>query len=181
MTSTENGNLIRYINISLVKFSPYPSKLRYHVFYSSFRSPSRSLHRHFHSWTCSNPTWSNLTHFIRSQRKRSWRIHSTWSVWKKHHCMSSSSDYQSSCLFTDLFIDQIGVPGAFTGTCNAQVPGYIKAYDDFKAKGIKNIYVISVNDVFVMKWVIYAMLITHILIVWRAWKERLAPEGTSEY
>lgn len=80
-----------------------------------------------------------------------------------------------------IFIDQIGVPGAFTGTCNAQVPGYIKAYDDFKAKGVKNIYVISVNDVFVMKWVIYAMLITHILIVWRAWKERLAPEGTSEY
>ena len=46
---------------------------------------------------------------------------------------------------------QLGVPGAFTGTCNAQIPGYIRNYDDFKAKGIKNIYVISVNDVFVAK------------------------------
>lgn len=49
---------------------------------------------------------------------------------------------------------QLGVPGAFTGTCNAQIPGYIRTYDDFKAKGIKNIYVISVNDVFVAKWVL---------------------------
>ncbi|KAI0349841.1 Redoxin [Trametes cingulata] len=56
----------------------------------------------------------------------------------------------------------VGVPGAFTGTCTAQVPGYIKAYDQFKAKGIENIYVVAVNDVFVMK----------------AWKEQLAPEGT---
>lgn len=57
----------------------------------------------------------------------------------------------------------VGVPGAFTGTCSAQIPGYIKAYDDFKAKGVKNIYVVSVNDVFVMK----------------AWKENLAPSGTN--
>ncbi|KAI0363704.1 Redoxin [Pilatotrama ljubarskyi] len=56
----------------------------------------------------------------------------------------------------------VGVPGAFTGTCSAQVPGYIKAYDQFKAKGVENIYVVAVNDVFVMK----------------AWKEQLAPEGT---
>ena len=46
---------------------------------------------------------------------------------------------------------QVGVPGAFTGTCSAQIPGYINAYDDFKAKGIKNIYVVSINDIHVMK------------------------------
>jgi len=56
----------------------------------------------------------------------------------------------------------IGVPGAFTGTCSAQVPAYIGAYDKFKAKGINNIYVVAVNDVFTMK----------------AWKEKLASEGT---
>ncbi|KAJ3577009.1 hypothetical protein NP233_g19 [Leucocoprinus birnbaumii] len=56
----------------------------------------------------------------------------------------------------------IGVPGAFTGTCSAQIPGYIKLYDDFKTKGVKNIYVVSVNDVFVMK----------------AWKDNMAPSGT---
>ncbi|KAI0328929.1 Redoxin [Cubamyces sp. BRFM 1775] len=56
----------------------------------------------------------------------------------------------------------VGVPGAFTGTCTAQVPGYINAYEQFKAKGIDNIYVVAVNDVFVMK----------------AWKKQLAPEGT---
>ncbi|KAI9059369.1 Redoxin [Trametes sanguinea] len=56
----------------------------------------------------------------------------------------------------------VGVPGAFTGTCSAQVPGYIKAFDKFKEKGVENVYIVAVNDVFVMK----------------AWKEQLAPEGT---
>ncbi|KAJ6617912.1 Redoxin-domain-containing protein [Mycena sp. CBHHK59/15] len=57
---------------------------------------------------------------------------------------------------------QIGVPGAFTGTCSKQIPGYIAQFDAFKAKGIEQIAVVSVNDVFVLK----------------AWKEHLAPEGT---
>ncbi|KAI0740400.1 Redoxin [Earliella scabrosa] len=56
----------------------------------------------------------------------------------------------------------VGVPGAFTGTCSAQVPGYIKAYPQFKEKGVDNIYIVAVNDAFVTK----------------AWKEQLAPEGT---
>ncbi|CAL1702402.1 unnamed protein product [Somion occarium] len=56
----------------------------------------------------------------------------------------------------------VGVPGAFTGTCSAQIPGYIKNYEQFKEKGIKDIYVLAVNDVFVLK----------------AWKESLAPNGT---
>ena len=46
---------------------------------------------------------------------------------------------------------QVGVPGAFTGTCSAQVPAYIKTYPQFKEKGVDNIYVVAVNDVFVMK------------------------------
>ncbi|KAF9003106.1 Redoxin [Cyathus striatus] len=56
----------------------------------------------------------------------------------------------------------VGVPGAFTGTCSAQIPGYIKKFAQFQEKGITNIYVVAVNDVFVMK----------------GWKENLAPEGT---
>ncbi|TCD71110.1 hypothetical protein EIP91_000204 [Steccherinum ochraceum] len=56
----------------------------------------------------------------------------------------------------------VGVPGAFTGTCNAHVPGYIQAYDKFKAKGVKDVYVVAVNDVFVMQ----------------AWKDHLASSGT---
>ncbi|KAK7696373.1 hypothetical protein QCA50_001027 [Cerrena zonata] len=56
----------------------------------------------------------------------------------------------------------VGIPGAFTGTCSAQIPAYIKNYENFKEKGVKDIYVVAVNDVFTMK----------------AWKEHLAPGGT---
>ena len=45
------------------------------------------------------------------------------------------------------------MPGAFTGTCNAQVPGYINAFNQFKEKGVNGIYIIAVNDVFVTKYV----------------------------
>ena len=48
------------------------------------------------------------------------------------------------------------VPGAFTPTCSEQhFPEYIKLYDKFKAKGIDEIYCLSVNDKHVMKsWLI---------------------------
>jgi peroxiredoxin len=46
------------------------------------------------------------------------------------------------------------LPGAFTPTCsNYQLPGYEKKYDAFKSLGIDEVFVISVNDSFVMnKW-----------------------------
>ncbi|KAH9979582.1 Redoxin [Lactifluus volemus] len=56
----------------------------------------------------------------------------------------------------------VGVPGAFTPTCSSQAPGYIEKYEEFKAKGINEIYIIIVNDAYVTK----------------AWKEKLAPGGT---
>jgi len=56
----------------------------------------------------------------------------------------------------------VGVPGAFTPTCSLQAPGYIEKYDEFKAKGVTDIYILTVNDAFVTK----------------AWKEKLAPNGT---
>ena len=59
---------------------------------------------------------------------------------------------------------QVGVPGAFTGTCSAQIPAYIHAYAQFKQRGVDNIYVVAVNDAFVTK----------------AWKDHLAPDGTRQ-
>jgi len=56
----------------------------------------------------------------------------------------------------------LGVPGAFTPPCSNQIPGYIKNYDAFVRRGFTNIYVVAVNDAFVVN----------------AWKDKLAPEGT---
>jgi len=56
----------------------------------------------------------------------------------------------------------LGVPGAFTPPCSSQIPGYIKEYEKFEEKGVGAIYVVAVNDAFVVN----------------AWKDKLAPEGT---
>lgn len=43
------------------------------------------------------------------------------------------------------------LPGAFTPTCTStHLPGYEKAYDEFKKLGINDVYCFSVNDAFVM-------------------------------
>ena len=44
-----------------------------------------------------------------------------------------------------------GLPGAYTPTCSAKhVPSYLTHYDALKAKGVDEIWCISVNDAFVM-------------------------------
>lgn len=46
----------------------------------------------------------------------------------------------------------VGVPGAFTPTCDRNhLPGYVKNADAIRAAGIDAIAVTSVNDVFVLK------------------------------
>jgi len=61
----------------------------------------------------------------------------------------------------DIFLDKrtviFSLPGAFTPTCSTfQVPGYEKAYDEILSLGVDEVYVVSVNDAFVMRqWMIH--------------------------
>lgn len=44
-----------------------------------------------------------------------------------------------------------GVPGAFTPTCDRNhLPGFLARIDEIKAKGVDEVAVVSVNDMFVM-------------------------------
>lgn len=54
-------------------------------------------------------------------------------------------------IFKDKKVVVFALPGAWTPTCSSkQLPGYEAMYDDFKAKGVDEVYCLSVNDGFVM-------------------------------
>ena len=58
---------------------------------------------------------------------------------------------RTSDIFNEKKIILVSVPGAFTPTCsNDHLPGYIKLFDEFKKKGIDDIYFVASNDPFVM-------------------------------
>jgi len=66
-------------------------------------------------------------------------------------CTIGPNAFQVGDLVKGKRIIIFGLPGAFTPTCSAKhVPSYVSAYDQLKAKGIDEIWCLSVNDAFVM-------------------------------
>jgi peroxiredoxin len=66
-------------------------------------------------------------------------------------CAVGPNTFQVADLAKGKKIAIFGLPGAFTPTCSAQhVPGYVANASQFKAKGVDEIWCISVNDAFVM-------------------------------
>ena len=53
---------------------------------------------------------------------------------------------------------------SFSPACSDQVPGYIAKYDEYKTKGVKDIYIVAINDMFVMQ----------------AWRKKLLSENGKE-
>ncbi len=60
-------------------------------------------------------------------------------------------DRTTQDIFSGKRIVLFALPGAFTPTCSStHLPGYEKAYDEFRALGVDQIICLSVNDAFVM-------------------------------
>jgi peroxiredoxin len=66
-------------------------------------------------------------------------------------CALGPNTFDTAALAAGKTIAVFGLPGAFTPTCSAQhLPGYIRLADQLKAKGVDEIWCVSVNDAFVM-------------------------------
>lgn len=66
-------------------------------------------------------------------------------------CAIGPNSFNVSDMVKGKKIAVFGLPGAFTPTCSAKhVPGYIANCDALKAKGVDEIWCVSVNDAFVM-------------------------------
>jgi peroxiredoxin len=66
-------------------------------------------------------------------------------------CSLGPNTFSVSDLTKGKKIAVFGLPGAFTPTCSAKhVPGYVALADQLAAKGVNEIWCISVNDAFVM-------------------------------
>ncbi len=65
-------------------------------------------------------------------------------------------DITSNEIFANKRVVVFSLPGAFTPTCSTfQVPGFEAAYEEIKSLGVDEVYVLSVNDTFVMrKWML---------------------------
>jgi peroxiredoxin len=66
-------------------------------------------------------------------------------------------------LFTGKTVVVVGLPGAFTPTCDQKhLPGFISKHEELRAKGVDQIAVVSVNDHWVMQ----------------TWQQRIDPAGS---
>lgn len=66
-------------------------------------------------------------------------------------CSIGPNAFKVSDLVKGKKVAIFALPGAFTPTCSAKhVPGFIANYDALRAKGVDEIWCISVNDAFVM-------------------------------
>ena len=66
-------------------------------------------------------------------------------------CSLGPNSFKVSDLVKGKKIAIFGLPGAYTPTCSAKhVPSYLANYDKLRAKGVDEIWCISVNDAFVM-------------------------------
>jgi len=66
-------------------------------------------------------------------------------------CALGPNTFQVSKLVAGKRIVVFGLPGAFTPTCSAKhVPSYLASFADLKARGVDEIWCVSVNDAFVM-------------------------------
>ncbi len=66
-------------------------------------------------------------------------------------CSIGPNTFKVSDMTAGKSIALFGLPGAFTPTCSAQhVPGYLELSDTLFAKGVDEIWCVSVNDPFVM-------------------------------
>ena len=66
-------------------------------------------------------------------------------------CSLGPNSFKVADLVKGKKIAIFGLPGAYTPTCSAKhVPSYLANYDKLKAKGVNEIWCISVNDAFVM-------------------------------
>jgi len=66
-------------------------------------------------------------------------------------CSIGPNSFKVSDMTPGKTLAVFGLPGAFTPTCSAKhVPGYLELSDALLAKGVDEIWCISVNDPFVM-------------------------------
>jgi len=76
-------------------------------------------------------------------------------------------------LFANKRVVIFSLPGAFTPTCSTyQLPGFENQFNDFKNKGIEEIYCVSVNDAFVMNAWANMLGITNVKVI---------PDGTGAF
>lgn len=82
-------------------------------------------------------------------------------------------DVTTADIFNGKRVVVFSLPGAFTPTCStSQVPGFEAAYDEMRALGVDEVYVISVNDTFTMrKW----------MIDQRVEKIKFIPDGNGQF